>query len=64
MQILHAKRKLGSDHAFMPKRAFLSFDEIEKVVKSCKKLGLKKLTTGGELLLRLKSRFSKKTFKI
>jgi cyclic pyranopterin phosphate synthase len=47
------REKFGSDHAFMPKRAFLSFDEIEKVVKSCKKLGLQKVRiTGGEPLLR------------
>ena len=47
------EKKFGSDHAFMPKRAFLSFDEIEKVVKSCKKLGLQKVRiTGGEPLLR------------
>ena len=32
------REKFGSEHAFMPRRAFLSFDEIEKVVKSCKKL--------------------------
>ena len=47
------REKFGSDHAFMPKRAFLSFDEIEKVVKSCKELGLQKVRiTGGEPLLR------------
>ncbi|MAV60425.1 MAG: GTP 3',8-cyclase MoaA [Euryarchaeota archaeon] len=49
------REKFGSDHAFMPRRAFLSFDEIEKVVKSCKKLGLEKVRiTGGEPLLRPK----------
>ncbi len=47
------REKFGSDHTFMPKRAFLSFDEIEKVVKSCKELGLQKVRiTGGEPLLR------------
>ena len=49
------REKFGSDHAFMPRRSFLSFDEIEKVVKSCKKLGLEKVRiTGGEPLLRPK----------
>lgn len=47
------REKFGSEHAFMPKRSFLSFDEIEKVVKSCKELGLQKVRiTGGEPLLR------------
>ncbi len=47
------REKFGSKHAFMPRRAFLSFDEIEKVVIACKELGLEKVRiTGGEPLLR------------
>jgi cyclic pyranopterin phosphate synthase len=47
------REKFGADHTFMPRRAFLSFDEIEKVVISCKELGLEKVRiTGGEPLLR------------
>lgn len=49
------REKFGSNHAFMPRRAFLSFEEIEKVVISCKELGLEKVRiTGGEPLLRPK----------
>lgn len=49
------REKFGSNHAFMPRRAFLSFEEIEKVVVSCKELGLEKVRiTGGEPLLRPK----------
>ena len=49
------REKFGSNHAFMPRRAFLSFEEIEKVVISCKELGLEKVRiTGREPLLRPK----------
>lgn len=49
------REKFGSNHAFMPRRSFLSFEEIEKVVVSCKELGLEKVRiTGGEPLLRPK----------
>ena len=49
------RAKFGSNHAFMPRRSFLSFEEIEKVVISCKELGLEKVRiTGGEPLLRPK----------
>ena len=45
--------KFGEDHTFLPRRAFLSFDEIEKVVLACMELGLEKVRlTGGEPLLR------------
>jgi len=45
--------KFSEDHTFLPRRAFLSFDEIEKVVLACMELGLEKVRlTGGEPLLR------------
>jgi|TARA_B110000196_G_scaffold319612_1_gene338199 cyclic pyranopterin phosphate synthase len=47
------RERFNDDHAFLPKRAFLSFEEIEKVVRSCMSLGLEKVRiTGGEPLLR------------
>ena len=45
--------RFSENHTFLPKRAFLSFEEIEKVVRSCMSLGLEKVRiTGGEPLLR------------
>ncbi len=45
--------KFSEDHTFLPRRAFLSFEEIEKVVLACIELGLEKVRlTGGEPLLR------------
>ena len=47
------RERFNEDHTFLPKRAFLSFDEIEKVVRSSISLGLEKVRiTGGEPLLR------------
>jgi len=47
------RERFDENHTFLPKRAFLSFDEIEKVVRSCIPLGLEKVRiTGGEPLLR------------
>jgi len=47
------REKFSEDHTFLPRRAFLSFDEIEKVVLACMELGLEKVRlTGGEPLLR------------
>ena len=47
------RERFSENHAFLPKRAFLSFEEIEKVVRSCMSLGLEKVRiTGGEPLLR------------
>jgi len=47
------RKKFNEDHTFLPRRAFLSFDEIEKVVLACMELGLEKVRlTGGEPLLR------------
>jgi cyclic pyranopterin phosphate synthase len=47
------REKFNEDHTFLPRRAFLSFDEIEKVVLACMELGLEKVRlTGGEPLLR------------
>ena len=47
------REKFSEDHTFLPRRAFLSFDEIEKVVFACMELGLEKVRlTGGEPLLR------------
>jgi len=47
------RERFNEDHAFLPKRAFLSFEEIEKVVRSSMSLGLEKVRiTGGEPLLR------------
>jgi len=45
--------KFSEGHTFLPRRAFLSFEEIEKVVLACMELGLEKVRlTGGEPLLR------------
>ena len=47
------RERFNEDHTFLPKRAFLSFEEIEKVVRSSISLGLEKVRiTGGEPLLR------------
>ena len=47
------RERFGDEHTFLPRRAFLSFDEIEKVVRACVPLGLDKVRlTGGEPLLR------------
>ena len=47
------RERFGEDHTFLPRRAFLSFEEIEKVVSACLPLGLDKVRlTGGEPLLR------------
>ncbi len=47
------RERFGEDHTFLPRRAFLSFDEIEKVVRASIPLGLEKVRlTGGEPLLR------------
>jgi len=47
------RERFGEQHTFLPRRAYLSFLEIEKVVLACKPLGLEKVRiTGGEPLLR------------
>ncbi len=47
------RERFGDEHTFLPRRAYLSFEEIQKVVGACKPLGLKKVRiTGGEPLLR------------
>ena len=47
------RERFGEDHTFLPRRAYLSFGEIEKVVTACRPLGLEKVRiTGGEPLLR------------
>ena len=47
------RERFGEEHTFLPRRAYLSFAEIEKVVLACKPLGLEKVRiTGGEPLLR------------
>ena len=47
------RERFGEDHTFLPRRAYLSFDEIQKVVDACKPVGLEKVRiTGGEPLLR------------
>ena len=47
------RERFGDQHTFLPRRAYLSFPEIEKVVAACKPLGLEKVRiTGGEPLLR------------
>tara|TARA_B100000131_G_scaffold6749_1_gene6994 strand:+ start:2047 stop:3045 length:999 start_codon:yes stop_codon:yes gene_type:complete len=49
------RERFGEDHTFLPKRALLSFDQIERVVRACIPLGLNKVRiTGGEPLLRPK----------
>ena len=47
------RERFNEDHTFLPRRAYLSFEEIEKVVTACRPLGLEKVRiTGGEPLLR------------
>jgi len=47
------RERFGENHTFLPRRAYLSFEEIEKVVAACRPLGLEKVRiTGGEPLLR------------
>jgi|TARA_B100001996_G_scaffold382423_1_gene374204 cyclic pyranopterin phosphate synthase len=47
------RERFNEEHTFLPRRAFLSFEEIEKVVRSSIPLGLEKVRiTGGEPLLR------------
>ena len=47
------RERFGEDHTFLPRRAYLSFEDIEKVVIACRPLGLEKVRiTGGEPLLR------------
>jgi len=47
------RERFGENHTFLPRRAYLSFEEIEKVVTACRPLGLEKVRiTGGEPLLR------------
>ncbi len=47
------RERFGDGHTFLPKRALLTFKEIEKFVKSCIPIGLGKVRiTGGEPLLR------------
>jgi cyclic pyranopterin phosphate synthase len=43
----------GADHAFLPRRELLTFEEIARVVGVCARLGVRKVRiTGGEPLLR------------
>ena len=47
------RERFGEDHTFLPKRALLTFEEIEKFVSACIPIGLRKVRiTGGEPLLR------------
>ena len=47
------RERFGENHTFLPRRAYLSFEEIEKMVIACRPLGLEKVRiTGGEPLLR------------
>ena len=47
------RERFGEDPTFLPRRAYLSFEEIEKVVIACRPLGLEKVRiTGCEPLLR------------
>ena len=47
------RERFDENHTFLPRRAYLSFEEIEKVVTACRPLGLEKVRiTGGEPLLR------------
>ena len=47
------RERFGEGHTFLPKRALLSFEEIEKFVRACIPIGLRKVRiTGGEPLLR------------
>ena len=47
------RERFGENHTFLPRRAYLSFEVIEKVVTACRPLGLEKVRiTGGEPLLR------------
>jgi GTP 3',8-cyclase len=47
------REKFGPDHAFLPRNALLSFDEIVRVARIGARLGVRKIRlTGGEPLLR------------
>ena len=47
------REHFGKDHAFLPRRELLSFEEISRVARVLVKLGVRKLRlTGGEPLLR------------
>lgn len=47
------RERFGEQHTFLPRRALLSFEEIERFVSACLPLGLSKVRiTGGEPLLR------------
>jgi len=47
------RNRFGENHTFLPLRAQLSFEEIERFVRACLPLGLTKVRiTGGEPLLR------------
>jgi len=47
------RERFGENHTFLPRRALLSFDQIERFVRACIPLGLEKVRiTGGEPLLR------------
>tara|TARA_B100000900_G_scaffold378699_1_gene363055 strand:- start:3176 stop:4090 length:915 start_codon:yes stop_codon:yes gene_type:complete len=47
------RERFRNNHSFLPKKELLSFEDIEKIVRSCIPLGLEKVRiTGGEPLLR------------
>ncbi|MFN2418362.1 MAG: GTP 3',8-cyclase MoaA [Candidatus Limnocylindria bacterium] len=47
------KEVFGPDHAFLPRAEILDFEEIERVVRACVALGVRKVRlTGGEPLVR------------
>ncbi|MEE2625118.1 MAG: GTP 3',8-cyclase MoaA [Candidatus Thermoplasmatota archaeon] len=47
------RERFGEEHTFLPRRALLTFEEIERFVGACLPLGLTKVRiTGGEPLLR------------
>jgi len=47
------KEVFGPDHAFLPRAEILDFEEIERVVRACLALGVRKVRlTGGEPLVR------------
>jgi len=47
------RAQFGADHAFLPRKSLLDFDEIERLARLSAELGVRKLRlTGGEPLLR------------
>ena len=53
MRVLHARGVFGKDYQFLPRAEVLTFEELERLVRSFVSLGIRKIRlTGGEPLVR------------